>query len=51
MAKVKIVSNPYCKEISYYRWNGEAWVKVTPENNESSKLVGEEYTSGFFRLR
>ena len=51
MAKVKIVSNPYCKEISYYRWNGENWIKVTPENNESSRLVGEEYTSGFFPFK
>ena len=42
MTKVKIVSNPYCKEISYQRWNGENWVKVIPQNNESSKLVGEE---------
>ena len=51
MAKVKIVSNPYIKEISYYRWNGENWTKVTPENNESSKLVGAEFTSGFFPFK
>lgn len=51
MTKVKIVSNPYCKEISYQRWNGENWVKVVPENNESSKLVGVEYTTGFFPFK
>lgn len=51
MAKVKIVSNPYRKEISYQRWNGEYWVKVIPENNESSKLVGEEFTTGFFPFK
>ncbi len=51
MIKVKIVSNPYCKEISYQRWNGEKWVKVIPENNESSKLVGEEFTTGFFPFK
>lgn len=51
MAKVKIVSNPYRKEISYQRWNGENWVKVIPENNEYSKLVGEEYTTGFFPFK
>ena len=51
MTKVKIVSNPYCKEISYQRWNGENWVKVIPENNESSKLVGEEFTTGFFPFK
>ena len=41
MTKVKIVNNPYLKEISYQRWNGENWVKVTPETSSSSKLVGE----------
>ncbi len=51
MTKVKIVSNPYCKEISYHRWSGEGWVKEIPENNESSKLVGEEYTTGFFPFK
>ena len=51
MTKVKIVSNPYCKEISYQRWNGENWVKVIPANNESSKLVGEEFTTGFFPFK
>ena len=51
MTKVKIVSNPYCKEISYQRWNGETWVRVVPENNESSKLVGEEFTTGFFPFK
>ena len=51
MTKVKIVCNPYQKEISYQRWNGDDWVRVTAENNESSKLVGEEYTSGFFPFK
>lgn len=51
MTKVKIVSNPYCKEISYHRWNGENWIRVIPENNESSKLVGGEFTSGFFPFK
>ena len=51
MTKVKIVCNPYQKEISYQRWNGDEWVKVTAENNESSKLIGEEYTSGFFPFK
>ena len=51
MTKVKIVSNPYRKEIFYERWNGENWVRVTPENNESSKLVGEEFSAGFFPFK
>lgn len=51
MTKVKIVNNPYLKEISYQRWNGENWVKVTPETSSSSKLVGEEFTTGFFPFK
>lgn len=51
MIKVKIVSNPYLKEIAYFRWNGENWVKVSPETSSSSKLVGEEFTTGFFPFK
>ena len=51
MTKVKIVSNPYLKEISYLRWNGENWVQVSPETSASSKLVGEEFTTGFFPFK
>lgn len=51
MAYVKIVSNPYCKEIAYFRWNGEYWVRVLPENNASNRLVGEEFTTGFFPFK
>ncbi|MGN0423677.1 MAG: dynamin family protein [Acetatifactor sp.] len=51
MTRVKIVCNPYLKEISYHRWNGECWVKVTPETSSSSKLVGEEFTTGFFPFK
>jgi len=51
MTKVKIVCNPYLKEISYQRWNGENWVNVTPETSSSSKLVGEEFTTGFFPFK
>lgn len=51
MTKVKIVCNPYCKEISYQRWNGENWVRVTPENNDVNKLVGDEFSTGFFPFK
>ena len=50
-SKIKLVCDPYRKVISYYRWNGEGWVKLTPEIDESSKLVSEEYTTGFFPFK
>lgn len=51
MTKVLIMCDPYRKDISYFRWNGENWVKIIPENNESSKLVAEEFSTGFFPFK
>lgn len=51
MTKVKIVCNPYLKEISYFRWNGEGWAPVISATNSTSKLVGMEFTSGFFPFK
>lgn len=51
MTRVKIVCNPYLKDIFYFRWNGEEWIKVTPETSASSKLVGEEFTTVFFPFK
>ena len=35
MAKVKIISNPYKKEIRYQRWDSEAkeWCNIDYDNN------------------
>ncbi len=51
MTRVRIVSNPYRKEIIYQRWSGENWVRITSQNTAYSKLVGEELTTGFFPFK
>ena len=50
MAKIKIISNPYKKEIRYQKWNesGEYWVNIDSENCKNSKLLSQELSGGFF---
>lgn len=44
MAKVKIISNPYQRSISYQNWDGMGWRDV----NERSNLLKDKYVKGFF---
>lgn len=50
MSKVKIVSNPYRKEISYYCWSAYSgdWKQITREENPNSGLISEDMTTFFF---
>lgn len=50
MIQVKIISNPYLKEITYYLFNSEnnEWEKIEFANNPKSKLISKELTNGFF---
>lgn len=50
MAKVKIISNPYKKEIRYQQWDAETgtWADINLSNHKSSKLLSKELTGGFF---
>lgn len=42
MAKLKIISNPYKKEIRYQKWqdNGAQWIDIDYSNCKNSKLSG-----------
>lgn len=53
MPKVKIISNPYKKETKFQRWSNDenAWIDINYDNNEKSKLVNNELTSGFFPFK
>lgn len=53
MAKVKIISNPYQKEICYQRWEEETddWISIDYANNPNSKLLSKELSSGFFPFK
>ena len=50
MAKIKIISNPYKKEIRYRKWqeNSEEWIDVDYSNCKNSKLLSQALSSGFF---
>lgn len=50
MARLKIISNPYRKEIRYQKWQEatESWVDIDYSNSKNSKLLKQELTTGFF---
>ena len=53
MAKIKIISNPYKKEIVYQKWSEpfEVWTTIDASVSRNSKLLSEELTHGFFPFR
>lgn len=53
MTKIKIVSNPYKKEIRYQKWNAESnqWIDINSDNSKNSKLLKSELTGGFFPFK
>lgn len=53
MRKIKIVSNPYRKEIKYQDWNDakSLWNEINVETYPHSKLVSKEFTEGFFPFK
>ena len=53
MTKIKIISNPYKKEIVYQKWNEpfEVWTTIDASVSRNSKLLSEELAHGFFPFR
>lgn len=53
MPRIKIISNPYKKEIKYQRWNSEeeAWVDIVYESNRNSKLLNGDLIGSFFPFK
>lgn len=50
MTAVKIISNPYKKNIAYERQNAfsKEWIPITEESNPNSSLVSYDLSHGFF---
>lgn len=46
MTKIKIISNPYKKEIKYQNWNERtsSWEDITVESDPNSKLISKGST-------
>lgn len=53
MNKIKVVSNPYEKIVTFSRYDlsSESWITINSENNSNSKLVSAVFQRGFFPLR
>lgn len=53
MRRIKIISNPYKKEIKYQDWNEHTavWDDIIAETHPHSKLVSKEFKEGFFPFK
>ena len=53
MRKIKIISNPYKKEIRYQDWDEHTseWVEIIADTYPHSKLVSKEFKEGFFPFK
>lgn len=50
MVTIKVISNPYKREISFQKYDSASasWTKIDIENNPNSKLLAEEIVKNFF---
>lgn len=53
MNKIKVVSNPYEKTVTFSRYDlsSDNWVAINSENNSNSKLVSAVFQRGFFPFK
>lgn len=53
MPRIKIISNPYKKEVRYQKWSADQsqWLNIDYENNQNSSLLKSELTGGFFPFK
>lgn len=53
MARLKIISNPYKKEIRYQQWDADnsTWLDIELNGHETSKLLSKELTTSFFPFK
>lgn len=53
MKKIKIISNPYKKKITYQEWDEHtaSWENIIAETHPHSKLISKEFENGFFPFK
>lgn len=53
MNKIKVISNPYEKTVTFSRYDlsSDNWVTINSENNSNSKLVSSLFQRGFFPFK
>lgn len=50
MTRIKISSNPYIQQVSFFTWK-DGWQPINAENNPNGNLIKKEYTKGFFPFK
>lgn len=50
MVKIKVISNPYRKELTYQKWetSTEEWKEISYAENKNSQLMKDKLVKGFF---
>ena len=50
MTKIKIISNPYQKEITFKKWDEQTrvWKGISYDNNLNSKLISDKLVHSFW---
>ena len=53
MNKIKVVSNPYEKTVTFSRYDlsSDNWVTINSDNNSNSKLVSAVFNVAFFLFK
>ena len=53
MATIKIISNPYKKEVQYQRWipSESVWENIDVQTTPNSKLIAKSLVKGFFPFK
>lgn len=51
MSKIKIVSNPYHRSVTFLSQNGDSWALLGQDNNPNSELIGKRIAGGFFPFK
>ena len=46
-AKIKIISDPYARSVTFCRWD-DCWIPITIDSNPNSKLLARNIAEGFF---
>ena len=53
MTRLKIISNPYKKMVTFQQWDDskESWMDIDLDGHKASKLLSKEIKEGFFPFK
>lgn len=52
-ARIKVISNPYKSEITYFEWdeNAKSWIEINYDNRPDSKLISDKMSKSFLPFK